>query len=94
MDKIGKIFLYDKGGNDMNPNIMMKLMSAWGNFQNAHPKVVSYFNMLSKQKLEEGTVIQITVTRPGGEPLTCNMKVLQSDLDMIEDLKQLAMNPQ
>ena len=38
---------------------------------------------------EEGTVLEITVTRPGEEPVTANIKVQQSDLELLEELKEL-----
>ena len=34
--------------------------------------------------------VLITVTKPGEEPITTNMKVLQSDLDLLDELKNLA----
>ena len=34
--------------------------------------------------------IEITVTKPGQEPITSNMKVTQEDLEMMESLKELA----
>ena len=39
--------------------------------------------------MEEGTVIEMTVTRPGEKPLTANLKVQQSDLELLEELKGL-----
>ncbi len=40
-------------------------------------------------RVEEGTVFEITVTKPGEEPITTNFKVLQSDLELMESLKDL-----
>ena len=39
--------------------------------------------------VEAGTILEITVTRPGKEPVTANMKVQPSDLEMIQDLKNM-----
>lgn len=37
-------------------------------------------------------MIEISVTRPGEEPLTTNMKVQQSDLELFEQVKEIAKN--
>ena len=41
------------------------------------------------QCFEEGTIIEITVQRPGEQPLTSNIKVQQSDIELLESLKQM-----
>jgi len=40
--------------------------------------------------IEEGTIMELTVKKPGGEELTTNIKVQQSDLELLEELKSLA----
>jgi hypothetical protein len=67
----------------------MKLMSAKKQFEQVHPKVVSFCRSLASQGIEAGTVIEVTVTKPDGSTLTTNMRVQQSDLDLVEDLKSL-----
>jgi len=39
--------------------------------------------------IPEGTVLEITITKPGQEPVSTNMKVLASDLALAEELKLL-----
>ena len=73
----------------INPQAAMKVMGAFNVFKSNHPKFVSFVGMLMKKGIPEGTVIEVTVTRPGEEPVTSNMKVMQSDLDLIESLKDL-----
>ncbi|MCI8799203.1 MAG: hypothetical protein HFH88_05230 [Lachnospiraceae bacterium] len=67
----------------------MKLMSAKNQFSNNHPKFEAFLNSVFSKKMEEGTVIEMTVTRPGEKPLTANLKVQQSDLELLEELKGL-----
>ena len=74
----------------MNPASIMKIMNAKNKFTANHPKFAAFLNAVLGREIPEGTVIEITVTRPGEEPLTTNMKVLQSDLDLIHELKDLA----
>ncbi|HBA48696.1 MAG TPA: hypothetical protein DCZ91_13045 [Lachnospiraceae bacterium] len=67
----------------------MKLMSAKNQFSKNHPKFEAFLKSVFSRKIEEGTVIEITVTRPGEAPITSNIKVLQSDLELLEELKGL-----
>ncbi len=68
---------------------MMQLAGAIGSFKNNHPKFAAFVEKFITTGVSEGTVIEITVTRPGEEPVTTNMKVLQSDIDMVNMLKEL-----
>lgn len=75
----------------MNPQNMMQFMSAISTFRNNHPKFAEFMSKFFKNGVPEGSVIEITVTRPGEEPVTTNMRVQQADLDLIQQLKN--MNP-
>ncbi len=74
----------------VNPASVMKLMNAKNKFSDNHPRFVAFLNMIFSRGITEGTIIEITVTRPGEEPITSNMKVQQSDLELMEELKTLA----
>ena len=73
----------------MNPMALMKLMQMKNQFSAAHPKFEAFLKMMFSRKLEEGTVLEMTITRPGEEPVTSNIKVSQSDIEMFEELKKL-----
>ena len=73
----------------MNPAALMKLMSAKNKFTANHPKFVAFLNAVLKNGIEEGTVIEITLQKPGQEPVTSNLRVTQSDLDLFNELKDL-----
>ena len=73
----------------MNPADMMKAMGAFRNFQQAHPKAVSFFQVVFGNGIPEGTVMELTVTKPGENPMTTNIKVTQQDLDLFESLKNM-----
>lgn len=76
----------------MNPAVLMKLMNAKNTFTRNHPKFESFVKnvILGGGGIPEGTIIEITITKPGEEPVTTNLKVLQSDLDLLESLKDLS----
>lgn len=74
----------------MNPASIMKIMNAKNKFTANHPKFAAFLDRVFSMGITEGTVIEITVTKPGEEPIATNMKVMQSDLDLLEELKGLA----
>ena len=74
----------------MNPATLMKIMNAKNKFSANHPKFVAFLNAVFSRPVEEGTIIEITVTRPGEEPLTTNLKVMQSDLELLNELQDIA----
>lgn len=74
----------------VNPASVMKLMKAKNKFSENHPRFVAFLNMIFSKGITEGTIIEITVTRPGEKPITSNIKVLQSDLELMEELKGMA----
>ena len=73
----------------MNPASIMKIMSAKAQFERNHPKFSAFLKVVFSRPVEEGPVIEFTVTRPGEEPMTANIRVQQSDLDLLESLKEL-----
>ena len=74
---------------NMNPAALMNFMSAKNKCTNNHPKFVAFCKAVFSRPLDEGTIIEITVTRPGEEPITANMKILQSDLELLTELKDI-----
>ena len=73
----------------MNPTSIMKFMNARQQFNKNHPKFEAFIKSLFSRPLEEDTVIEVTVTRPGEPPVTANLKVQQSDLELLTELKEL-----
>lgn len=74
----------------INPASIMKVMNAKNKFTENHPKFVAFLNMVFSRGITEGTVIEVKVTRPGEETVMTNMKVMQSDLDLMNELKDIA----
>lgn len=74
---------------NMNPQAMMQAMGALKTFQGNHPKFFSFVSDVFKTGIQEDTIIELTVTKPGEAPKTTNIKVKQSDLDLFNTLKNL-----
>ena len=73
----------------MNPQNMMQILGAIGTFRNEHPKFAAFLSHFLKGGIPEGTIIEMSVTRPGEECVTTNMKVTQSDIQLFEALRQM-----
>ncbi len=71
----------------MNPLTIMKIKQSITAFTANHPKFVMFLKDVFSDEMEPGTIIEISVQRPGKEKVTTNMKVQQSDLDLLENLK-------
>ena len=74
----------------INPASIMKIMNLKNQFTKGHPKFTAFLQTVVSQGIEEGSVIEITVTKPNQPPITGNMKVQQSDLEMLAEIQKLA----
>ena len=58
-------------------------------------RIGSWYNITNVKRCAFGSgipadsVIEITVTKPGQEPVTSNIRVLQSDLELLDSLKDI-----
>lgn len=74
----------------MNPSSMFKLMSLKGEFERNHPRFAAFLTNVLSRRLEAGTVLEISIQRPGEEKICTNMRVTESDLQLIQQLKEMA----
>ena len=73
----------------MKPGSIFKIKGILDKFNQNHPKVVSYFSAVFGNGVPEGSIIELTVTKPGEEPVTTNMKVTADDVELVQTLKEL-----
>ena len=76
----------------INPSSIMKLMNARARFADTHPKFAAFLQTVFAAAPEEGTIIEVTVTKPGQSPVTSNLKVQPSDLELLQELKEITQN--
>ena len=74
----------------VNPASLMKIMNAKNTFTQNHPKFAAFLGAVFAKPIEEGTVIEVTVTRPGEAAVTSNLRVQERDLELFAELKGLA----
>ena len=72
-----------------NPAALMKIMQLKSKFEANHPKTVQFTKQVLMSGLPEDTVIEVSVTKPGSEKITANMKITADDLEMMNELKNL-----
>ena len=67
----------------------MKIAGIMKKFQSNHPKVVAFMQHTFSSSIPIGSVIELTITKPGQDPVTTNFKVLEDDVEMVETLKKM-----
>lgn len=73
----------------LNPTMLFKLKGAYEAFVSNHPKFPMFLKAASKDALQEGSIVEITVTTKEGKKMSTNLLVKQSDLELFESLKQM-----
>lgn len=76
----------------MNFGALLKIKQAWDSLLAAHPKLPMFLNALNSKQIVEGTIITIQVQYPDGSNIKGGIKVLQSDLELFETVKQINPN--
>ncbi len=73
----------------MNPALIMKLMNARKQFEERHPRVLSFMEHELMTEIPDGTILEVSVTKPGRNKVTTNMRVTAEDLQLLKDLQEL-----
>lgn len=74
----------------MNPMNLLQLKSSWEQFKMNHPKLVNFVKAASKDSfMDEGTLIEISVTNSQGKTLASNVRVKPEDLAFLSALKEV-----
>ena len=76
----------------MNPAMLIKMKSMWDRFKNDHPKFPKFLQAVAGQRMEEGTIIEMNIIRPNGDTLATNIRLTASDIELLDQLKQMGMN--
>lgn len=74
----------------MNPMDIFKIQNSWNQFKRNHPKFPLFIDAVSKEGISEDTIIEIKVTTADGKTYDSNLKLLASDIELINDLKNLS----
>ena len=73
----------------VNPMAVLKLMKARKEFGERHPKAVAFMDKELGDDMPEGTVIEVTVTKPGRAPVAANLKMTAEDIELMREIHDL-----
>lgn len=76
----------------MNPMDILQLKSALDTLKENHPKFLQFLQVVSAKGIKEGTIIEITVQTPEGENYHSNLRITDSDLELIQNIKNMKKN--
>jgi len=72
----------------INPAKLLKIKNAWDVFTQNHPKFPKFLEAVNKSSIEEGTIIEVTVTDVSGKKLSSNFKLKQTDVELFHELSE------
>ena len=73
----------------MDFGMLLKLGGLWAKFSKNHPKFPSFVKTVQKNGIKPDMVIDIKITYPYGNSIDSNLKVTESDLAILEELKKM-----
>lgn len=75
----------------MNPMMLMKMKGMLEGFQKRHPRVLPFLKDASG-RIQEGSVIEVTVTGPDGHSITSNIRVTAEDMELLREAREFSGN--
>ena len=73
----------------MNPMALLKVKKSWETFCRNHPRFPAFMQAVQAAGIQEGTIIEVSVTTPAGKTMTTNVRLTASDMQAFNDLKGL-----
>lgn len=70
----------------INPAMLFKMKQAKEKFMRNHPKFPQFLEAVNRDAVREGTVVEIKVTTPEGRTLSSNIKLKESDIELLHEL--------
>lgn len=73
----------------INPAKLMKVKNAWDTFTRNHPKFPMFLTAAQNSGIQEGTIIEITITSPEGKTISTNVKITESDAALLREMTDM-----
>ncbi len=73
----------------MNPTAIFKAKKSWETFCRNHPRFPAFLQAVQSAGIQEGLIIEVSVTTPDGRKMTTNVKLTDTDMQAFNDLKGL-----
>ena len=68
---------------------LMRMKGAWESFSGNHPKFPEFIDAVGRYGVQEGTVIELKVAEPDGKVFETNIRVKQSDMELLSLIREL-----
>ena len=72
-----------------NPAKLLQLKKQYSAFLDRHPKFMRYLAYITDHYMEEGSVMDVTVTAPDGRSLHGNAKLTAEDVAFLQVVRQM-----
>lgn len=73
----------------INPTVIFQIKNAWDKFCMNHPKFPKFLQAAQQNSIDEGTVIEIKITKSNGDSVASNVKLNAEDLELFRQLMEL-----
>ncbi len=73
-----------------NPADLFKIKSAGEKFNANHPKLLPFFAASERMIKTPGSVIEISITDPNGEKIETNLRIQESDIELMNMLMSMS----
>ena len=73
-----------------NLGAMWKAKKLWDRFSENHPRVPGFLAAVNSRGLHVGDVIEISITDENGQRIESNLKVTASDLEILNEAKNMS----
>ena len=70
----------------MNPVKLMQIKATITGVERRHPNLRKFFEAVGREKLIEGTILELKVQTPEGKKLISNVKLTKEDEKLISEL--------
>lgn len=74
----------------MNPAMLFKIKGAWEKFVQNHPKFPLFLRTASTSGIREGYIIEVKITDTDGKTICTNVKLTESDMELIGMIKDMS----
>ena len=69
----------------MNPFTILKYKSQ---LEGNHPRAAGFVKKVILTGLPEGTVVEVSITKPGEETKTSNIRVTREDIELFDEVRK------
>ncbi|MBO5520166.1 MAG: hypothetical protein J5973_00645 [Eubacterium sp.] len=70
----------------INPMALMKMKERLKIFNQEHPKVGPFFQVLHERAMMEGTILELKATTPDGQEYVSNIRLTPNDVETLRTL--------